>query len=157
MGGIGDLTSINRLCQSAGFNFSKVADNVAPELRAEVNAVLLATYVGYLRQRLRREKFFGAPNCADEERPLVYLGPIAMDTFRELASAIIYNLPKKLGAYILRAWRRWRRWKEYLAASVAKYPSQYLDQCSCRYIQGDLAARDHFLQRVMARMDIGDR
>lgn len=154
LGGIGGQTSINRICQSAGFNFAKVVNNVAPELQADVNAVLLSTYVHYLRQRLRQERFFGAPYCAEEERLLVYLGPITMRTIRELASVINYNVPKKLGGCILRAWRRW---EELVMALVIKYPNRHLDPSSSRYLQGDLAERDSFLRHLMTRMDNGDR
>ena len=154
IGGVGRNTNAEQLCLSAGLNFSKVIKNVAPELQAEVNAVLLASYAYYLRQRLRQQKLFATPDCADSEQILSCVRPIAMDSVRDIATAIVYNLPRRLGAYVVRARRGWG---SYLATSIAKYLTPKLDHCSIRYIQGDLAARDHFLQHVMTRMDISDR
>lgn len=132
-GGIGRQTSLRTLCDSLSINLSHIAQHVPSELRSEVSAIFISTYVDYLRQRLRTT---GGRHDEDRRiaRQFENLDPAASwKTVRRAIRQIPWLFARSVGQLAT---------SNPVAISARDEP---IDDRMRAYLQGDLSERELFL------------
>lgn len=150
-GGIGANTNLTDLCESMILDFSIINSNVEFDLRKEVGAVFLSSYVTYLRQRHQQEKLQNHFSSPEEILLIESLNPIMPSLARTFYRLILERAPRKIQEYILYAVKGWR---EYRTKRLAARSSHLLDGGLRPYVEGDLTARVDFLREFSARFDV---